>query len=84
MKKTLINILVWVVEIASMLAFFSVVAVIPSAIFVAWYMVATWHVALPIALLWVLTVSIMTTGLACMIGISCGVWSRALDREKAK
>ncbi len=84
MKKTLINILAYIVEIASMLAFFCVIAVIPSAIFFAWYMVDTYSIALPVALLCALTVSIITTGLTCIIGISCGVWSKALEEEKAK
>ena len=84
MKKTLINILVWMVEIASMLAFFCVIAVIPSAIFLTWYLLDTYTIALPAALLCALTVSLITAGLTCITGLCCGVWSRALEREKAK
>lgn len=82
MNKNLINILTYIVEIASMLAFFSVIGAIPGALFLAWYMVDTYSIALPIALLCGLTAGLITAGLTCTVGICCALWSKALESEK--
>jgi len=84
MNKTLINILAYIVEIASMLAFICVIAAIPASVFLSWYMWHSLNIAIHISVLYALIVCIGTTGFACAVGMCCGVWSKALEDEKER
>lgn len=84
MNKTLLNILACIVEIASLLAFCSVIAVIPAAVFLAWYLWDTLNIAIHLAILYAMGISFITLSVVGSVGMCCGVWTRALEEEKAK